>query len=292
LFLKAWEAAKMGQFQFWHEETYGEISNGRKKTAQGVLDELVRNPSTCRHVKTPQTINPLFCGLTPLSGILPLIRQKKLEIERITGQKTRKDAQILFAAIASYPIEMDLLLDERKGPALFHDLLIWQNLNLGYAQNRFGENLAAIVPHYDENYAHLHVICTPFIRENKLTLGDMHTGQFYGKKAVKEAISENGGLDGLNTKWIYNEAYRAAEHRTQLDYNAQVGVHFGFMIKNGNEKSVRVSSRTEAKALTELKKTRLELERVNSLLAQLQQGKNDSINELATVAEKNVQLLH
>lgn len=206
--------------QFFHEETYGEKSNGKKKTARGVIAEFKRDHWASGHVPVPIPQEPLFSGPEGLLGVLPLIRERKRQILNETGRRVRVDAQVLLGAVFGYKTPLAELV--RMTPKEWEPFGDWVAGTASWARETYGPE-CIVGAHIDEGRYHLHAVAPAFVEDGKLTLGAMHAGQHAGKAAVRQAIEANGGsADGLNTKLLYNEAYKAAEKARQDDYFAKV----------------------------------------------------------------------
>lgn len=252
--------------QFFHEESYGERSNGAKTTAQGVLSELARVPAASRHVKTPMEFKPLFVALTHVSGLMPLIHENKAEILRLTGHSVRIDAQVLLGAVVSYPETMETL---KSDPAVWADCMQWQGLEVEWLKKTYQSPHLIIGTHWDENHPHLHAVAPAYVAVGaRLTLGMMHAGQFHGKQAVLKAEAEAQAkgieLGGAFRKWTYNEAFKSAERARQLDHWLDVGMPMG-MTKTGQFPRKRVL-RGEALARSELAEALEKLETVKDFV--------------------------
>ncbi|MCE3608062.1 plasmid recombination protein [Massilia sp. P8910] len=267
--------------QFVHSESYGEVSSGRKITAEQNLGEAMRIPGHCPHVKKPMTPNTLFLASDPLSCLIPLIHDLKRQAFEASGQRMRKDAQVLLAGVASFPVPMSELRNRTKEAAASHALYEeWIRLNLAWLHRRYGSHLYAVTAHSDELYPHIHWHCPGFIKNGRFTMGGLHAGQEAGKRAVAAAVEANGGpLDGKLRKKTYNDAYKAAEKEFQDDYWQHVGKPLGMLRVSSKPRrraprgvhlaNVRASEAEERARLAEEESARLraELDRVNMKLA-------------------------
>jgi len=243
--------------------------------------------------------NTLFLADKPLSCIVPLVADLKAQDFAANGRRVRKDAQSLLAGIASYPAPMSELrkLNE-EADAERKRYARWIELNLAWLKRRYAGHLFAVIEHRDERFPHLHWYCPGFLENGRFTMGRLHAGQHAGKRAVADAIAAKGGpLDPAARKFIYNEAYKAAERELQDDYYEHVSKPLGMSrvssaprprvprpVHLANEKA-KIAEAEALKARKEADELRAELTRVNSLLASRQRAQFEAKHGPATVAQ-------
>lgn len=168
-------AQKVG---FIRLESYGFKSSKGRRTIPGVINEMTRRPSAIPHVSAPIAEIPLFCPFGPPSGAIPLIRQKIVEFDSLSPQRLRKDAQLLVAGVASYPVESAEMLESPAEWRAFGDFCEY---TVTFLREEFGERVHSVVAHIaDERFPHIHFMLLPYtVPENggKLGIGANHPGK-------------------------------------------------------------------------------------------------------------------
>ena len=86
--------------QFIHFEEYSLTRKGDKPDAIGVLKEARREASHARHVIAAYKVRRIY-GLTLQRVEVELLHASQ---KLFNGRKLRKDARVLLAGVASYPI--------------------------------------------------------------------------------------------------------------------------------------------------------------------------------------------
>lgn len=158
--------------QFIHLETYSfQRSRTGKPDAADVLREAFREQSHCKHVENPHP-NVRYKGWS-LKQLLHTIESKRHKI--INGRKIRKDARVLLAGVASYPIATDDNNYDRK------KMIEWAKKTQFFLTREFKPALKTIVLHEDEKYPHLHFYC---IDEDSMSVRDFHPG-FVAQDSIK-----------------------------------------------------------------------------------------------------------
>ncbi|MEH4500198.1 plasmid recombination protein, partial [Escherichia coli] len=147
---------------------------------------------------------------------------------------------------------------------------------LGFLKEKYGENLAAVVEHTDEENPHLHFYIVPKIGQK---LDELHDG----KKAVLELKKkEPKALKGKQ-----NKAYIEGMRNFQDDFYNKVSKNFG-LTKIGPARS-RVSRKTyfeQKKAAEEYRKTLKQIEQNKFFIdSEFEQAKKNIENEIKK--EKN-----
>jgi hypothetical protein len=169
-------AAQVG---FIRLESYGFKSSKGRRTIPGIVNEMTRRPSAIPHVFAPIAEMPLFCPFGPPSGVSGLIREKIAEFDSLSPKRTRKDAQLLVAGVASYPVESAEMLEDES---LWNQFGVFCKLVVRFLLNEFGERLHSAVAHIaDERFPHVHFMLLPYnVPENagKLGIGANHPGKF------------------------------------------------------------------------------------------------------------------
>lgn len=199
-------------FQFFHVETYAR-SAGKGKAGghslRSIVAEAERDPAACPHVEHPEPPTVVY-GVTP-SAAADLAEERAGQAVDAKGRKFRKDGLCMLAGVTSYPEPTADLADPEKRAAYE----AWEKDAVGWLRDRYGDRLASVVRHEDEEFPHLHFYAVPELRaDGRLCIEDVHEG----RKAAKEV----GGVKGDQ-----NRAYKAAMRAVQDSYFQAVGVRHG-----------------------------------------------------------------
>lgn len=247
--------------QFISIQEYSRFENVKKEqfSASQVINESCRTEGFCPHVETPQKPKMIY-------GEHPLKMVKDLELlaenmETKQGRKLRKDARIMMAGVASYPIPMKEFDDITK------DLKFrkWLKMTEEFLKRRFGGNLKSIVLHLDESCAHIHFVCHD--KSENLSLKKIHPGMIEEAKEKKK------------TKRAKTAAFKRGLSEFQKDYHLTVSRHFGHE-QFGERRERR--DKAEQKAFAEQQKIEEKLqesENKDTVIERLIEQKTELINE-------------
>lgn len=182
--------------QFYRIQTYGLFSSGKKANISRIIAEGLRVPHGCKHVAFP-CIPTILYG-KDLHGTTAMLRKLKKEHEK-THRKLLPNAQLLGAAVASYPLTTEQL---ENNPLEVQDYLSWRELVIDFAKAEYGDQLHGIIEHLDEAHPHIHIWVKPKEIDGVLRLGPIHPGQW--AERLKEP---------LERKPAYKQAMRALQDR-------------------------------------------------------------------------------
>jgi len=187
-------------FQFVHVETYS------AKEGVGVAAEAGRKPSHSRHIDSPQ--NPvLLAGVDPIDAIAEIARRQDaakdtVVVKGVTRERRmRSDAQVMLAAVASYPTPTEDLDPTDQ------DFIDWKRRALEFFESEHGAPLSAVL-HLDESHPHIHFITAPDLERGQ-RMPDIHRGL-----RDKAAAGGNRGSKA-RTDRAYNEAMREYQDNYQ-----------------------------------------------------------------------------
>jgi len=203
-------------FQFIHVEGYGRSAGAGKKGGRSigdVVNEAVREEGHCPHVENPQPPKILH-GVSPVeAGRIASGRAD--QAKDATGRKMRKDGLCLLAGVVSFPHSVKECQEDRQKMAAYR---AWEKDATRFLQKTYGDDLASVVRHADEEFPHLHFYVTPKAdQDGRLSLETVHPG----RRAASEAKAE-GKLKGEQ-----NTAYREAMREFQNRYFHAVGIRHG-----------------------------------------------------------------
>lgn len=204
-------------FQFTHLEGYalsastkrpknkktGEAIGTSKSNVGEIVAELLRDEGHCDHVENPSPPIFHYGSEAGMRGLQTKIEKRvadwsaKLKAE---GKKAlRKDTQVLFTQIVSYP----------KGEPGYAE---WRALNIAEAKAKYGDDLEAIAEHLDEDHPHLHIYVLMPEGESP-DVKRMHPGH----------VAAAGAEDPKAQRRAYTKGMRAF----QDDYYEKVGRYCG-----------------------------------------------------------------
>lgn len=267
------------KFQFIHLEAYSLQANKqggknakfnkevKARTVSEVLGEVLRKDGFCNHIQEPEAPGVLYGDLNNIETDCKAYHQNHKNTDKNGKAKAlRSDANVLLAGVISL-----------EGiPENYDD---WENYKkdaVKFLIEKYGENLAAVVEHTDEENPHLHFYIVP---RSGQRLDELHDG----KNAVLELKKkEPKALKGKQNK-IYIEAMKAF----QDEFYEKVSKNFG-LTKIGPARS-RVSRKTyfeQKKAAEEYRKTLKQIEQNKFFIdAEFEQAKKNIENEIKK--EKN-----
>ena len=268
------------KFQFIHLEAYSLKANAqggknakfnkevKARTVREVLGEALRKEGFCNHVQEPEAPGVLYGDLNAIEALCVDYHKNHKNTDKNGKEKAlRSDANVLIAGVVS----LEGIEENYKD---------WDQYKINvveFLKEKYGENLAAVVEHTDEENPHLHFYIVPRIGQK---LDELHDG----KKAVLELKKkEPKALKGKQNK-IYIEAMKAF----QDEFYEKVSKNFG-LTKIGPARS-RVSRKIyfeQKKAAEEYRKTLKQIEENKFFIdAEFEQAKKNIENEIKK--ERNV----
>ncbi len=162
-----------------------------KWSAGAILAEAARSLGACGHIAEP--LPPTLIHGTSLPQLDAELTDIQANSRDAAGRRLRKDATILLAGVASYPVDGA-------------DYEMWRRLTVAWLRGRFGENLRTVIEHLDEAHPHLHFFVVDPVAGN---VKNLHPGFAAAK----------GAANPLRQRKAYTEAMQAF----QDDYWAHVG---------------------------------------------------------------------
>lgn len=194
-------------FQFLHIETYSRSGAASRPGTRAIFAEAGREAEYCAHVEHPRPPRQIYGA--PIADTEALLQQQCEAARDPRGRKIRKDASVLLAGVASYPVPVaDLVKDRAAAP----DYQKWQAHTLRFLKQEYGEALRSVILHTDEGYPHLHFYVVPDMAAGQ-RLDDLHRG----RKAMATLGYEKGNLAERR------KSYREAMKGFQDAFYQQVG---------------------------------------------------------------------
>ncbi|HCH1566058.1 TPA: hypothetical protein N2907_001686 [Vibrio parahaemolyticus] len=197
-------------YQFVHYEGYARepSRNNKKQSARSVALEAERAEGYCSHVYKPQSYIQLY-GVSP-SKAVEIAEDRAKKGTDTLGRKIRRDAQIIIAGVASYPIRASICNIKDKG------FVEWLNLNHRFLKETWGSRYISNVLHIDEEYFHIHFYIVPELDENG----------FFNVSQIHHGISSRDRIKDRPLK-EKNRAYKMAMIEFQNSYYEAVGIPTG-----------------------------------------------------------------
>ena len=179
------------------------VKRGDKGNVSDVIGEALRDDGNCRHVNDPQAPTFLIGDADTVRALAVEIDEKCERVKASKGRAVRKDAHVLLAGVASFPVSLQAAEPETYA--------LWESLTLAWLQGKYGDNLRAVLRHDDETYPHLHFFVLsrdPMAYDAKA----LHDGHVAVAASGVPSMTKEGGA-------VYNDAMRDF----QSDYYAKVG---------------------------------------------------------------------
>lgn len=197
--------------QFYHVDTIARQSprkaTVRQWSVREIAAEAARSAASCRHVAVPRPPVRLF-GAAP-EDLPCVVDQRVYGATDAKGRKLRRDAKVLLAGVASFPVPLDSV---KRSHIAAERYRAWAQQAVEWLRKEYGRALVSIICHHDENYPHLHFYAVPNFRAGQ-TMADLHPGM--------RAIANTTGGKGQKDR-----AYKAAMRSLQERYWNDVGRHF------------------------------------------------------------------
>lgn len=267
------------KFQFIHLEAYSLQANKqggknakfnkevKARTVSEVLGEVLRKDGFCNHIQEPEAPGVLYGDLNNIETDCKTYHQNHKNIDKNGKAKAlRSDANVLIAGVVSLEGIKENYDDWDK----------YKTDVVGYLKEKYGDNLAAVVEHTDEENPHLHFYIVP---RSGQRLDELHDG--------KNAVLELKKKEPKALKGKQNKAYIEGMRNFQDDFYNKVSKNFG-LTKIGPARS-RVSRKTyfeQKKAAEEYRKTLKQIEQNKFFIdAEFEQAKKNIENEIKK--EKN-----
>lgn len=265
----------MAGYQFFHVETYARISskNHKKQSARGIAKEAERVPEACQHVDSPRPYKLMF-GCTP-SAAVDLAEKRAKKAKDKLGRKLRKDAQIILAGVASYPVPIAELHPNDEG------LNQWLQLNYKFLRKKYGNKIESIVAHTDERFFHIHFYIIPELDDaGRMNIGQVHDGilarDLVGGKQAKEKM----------------RAYKNAMRALQDDYFESVGKLCGLTREGANKRRLSRSAwKVEQAAAERLASSLKTVDEIEKRAKALNVEQEDLSQEKKWLSEKESKLI-
>lgn len=213
----------MPGYQFIHYDTYGLKVSAKAKgggkvagksqtksllSVRDVCAEALREDGAHPHVEAPQP--PRMLHGIPLAEVERQCVDIGATAKDASGKRLRKDAAILLAGVASYPVPR-----AEADPAT---VAAWERQTVAFLRGRWGDRLQTVLAHDDERFPHLHFY----------VLAEHAPGQRYSLDGVCNARAAQAAAKASGAKIVdQRAAYVEAMERLQDAYYDAVSIDFG-----------------------------------------------------------------
>lgn len=251
--------------QFAHIQTFSRKANPAGQSVDQVLGELTRDPEFSKHVENPEPVM-ILDGISPqqLRAEHDAMIERAATEVRIKGEikmrAIRKDRHTLITAVVSYPLTWEEIGNDPKEQAALKE---WQDANVAFFKDHFGEHYRAAYGHTDEARPHLHIYGLPEgIKGIDAAL--LHPG-----KAAKKAEEDQRKAEGDAPRAVVaagNKVFRATMREWQDTYHQQVGEPCGLLrVGPKRQRLSRAQYQLEKNLARQRSKSELEAQRLKLL---------------------------
>lgn len=215
---------------FLHFQTYSRKANAAGNSVAQVIAEALRRPDFSAHVENPQPPRVVLgIPATFEDDHAAHVEARSTEVKR-KGKTYRKgirtDRHTLATAVASYPLTHDQIAAGGDAAAALHRE--WEAATVKWMQDRYGDQVKAVLAHEDESHPHLHFWLLPDDQDARADT--LHPGKVAKRLAEDEARA--AGLNDREAVRVGNIALKAAMRDTLEDYWREVGQPLG-MTRDG-----------------------------------------------------------
>ena len=212
----------MSGYQFLHIQSFSRKADAEGRTVDFVLAEAARRGDACQHVDSPSLPGIVF-GLSV--NDIRTLHDSRLADAHTTNRdgksrKLRVDHHTLLTAVLSHPATVSEALDD---PSIAAEVRRWEEMSVEWLQATWGDELASVIRHTDEEHCHLHAFIVP--RGPEMRARMLHPG-IAAKDLEKEAAIADG-VDAKTANAIGDKAYKSALRGMQDSFWQSVGLPSG-----------------------------------------------------------------
>jgi hypothetical protein len=241
--------------QFAHIQTWSRKPNAAGQSIEHVVAEANRDPEFSTHVENPAPPRVLLGNPATFAAdhVAHVAARSTTVIMADGSQKSRairNDRHTMASIVMSYPVPRSAIVtDEAKAK-----LAAWEQRNLDWLREKYGDQLRVVLAHDDETQPHLHAWLLPDDPGADATT--LHPGKV-AKKEV-EATAKADGVENREAVKLGNRALKAAMTIWQDEYHAAVGVPEGLTRSGPKRRRLSREQWQAEKATAKAHKTALE----------------------------------
>ena len=211
--------------QFVHLQTWSRKSNPAGQSVSQIIAEVNRDPAYSGHVDDPAPPRVLMGDPFNFEAEHDAhVAARSTVVQMRDGSEReraiRKDRHTLASIVMSYPVPRAAITTDEDRDALVR----WEQRNLEWLRDRFGDQVRVVVAHDDEKHPHIHAWLLPDDPSADATT--LHPGKVAKKEAEREAKDEDE-LEPREAVKIGNRALKAAMTTFQDEYHEAVGAPEG-----------------------------------------------------------------
>jgi hypothetical protein len=206
--------------QFAHIQTWSRKPNKAGQSIDHIIAEANRDPEFSTHVENPAPPRVLLGNPATFAAdhAAHVAARSTIAIMADGSQKSRAirtDRHTMASIVMSYPVPRSAIAsDEAKAK-----LAAWEQRNLDWLRESYGDQLRVALAHDDENHPHLHAWLLP--EDPGADATTLHPGKVAKKEVEARAKAEN--VENREAVKLGNRALKAAMTIWQDEYHAAVG---------------------------------------------------------------------
>jgi hypothetical protein len=210
--------------QFVHVQTWSRKANPAGQSVSQIIAEAMRDPEHSAHVDDPAPPRPLVGDPSTFQAehdahvaARSTVVQMKDGSER--ERAIRRDRHTLASVVMSYPVPRAAIETDEQRVALER----WEQRNIDWLRDTYGDQLRVVVAHDDEEHPHLHAWLLPDDPGADATT--LHPGK--QAKRETEAQAKADGIEPREVVKLGNRALKDAMTTFQDEYHESVGAPLG-----------------------------------------------------------------
>ena len=210
--------------QFVHIQTWSRKSNPAGQSVSQVIAEANRDPEHSAHVDDPAPPRPLVGDPSTFEAEHDAhVAARSTTVQMKDGSQCergiRRDRHTLASVVMSYPVPWDGIQTDEKRETLAR----WEQRNVQWLRETYGDQLRVVVAHDDEDHPHLHAWLLPDDPGADATT--LHPGKQAKREIEAQAKAE--GLEPREAVKLGNRALKEAMTEFQDTYHEAVGAPEG-----------------------------------------------------------------
>lgn len=210
--------------QFAHIQTWSMKANKAGQSISQIIAEATRDPEYSTHVEAPAPPR-LILGdpETFAADHADHVAARSTRVQMPDGSERvraiRRDRHTMASIVMSYPVPLAAI----RTQADCEKLARWEQRNLDWLRDTYGDQLKVVMAHDDEAHPHLHAWL--LADDPGADATTLHPGKVAKRRAEAEAKAE--GVPPREAVKIGNRALRAAMTEWQNTYHEAVGAPEG-----------------------------------------------------------------